>query len=174
MLRGVSRLISPELMMVLMEMGHSDEIVFSDANFPAVSHAQRLVRMPGVGMLPLLEATLALLPIDSYVEQPVALMHPEPQDVIRPPIWSGYRRVLEEYQLGSSAVEYLSRKDFYERARRAFAIVATGESAMYANILLTKGVVDRSESQVESARDQVAMTERLSPLGRAGSESEVG
>ncbi len=142
MLRGISPLISPELIKVLMEMGHGDEIVFADANFPAVSHAKRLIRGDGLSIVALLDAVLPWFPLDRYVEQPVALMQLAPPDTVRPARWDDYRAILDEHHIGPLQINLLDRDIFYQRSLNAFAIVATGDSAMYGNILLKKGVVE--------------------------------
>lgn len=141
MLKGISSLISPDLIKILMEMGHSDEIVFADGNFPAASHAQRLVRCDGHGVPELLEAVLPLFPLDSYVEHPVALMAVTPGDPVETPIWEQYRRIVAKYHAQPDAFEEIERFAFYERAKQAYAVVSTGERALYANIILKKGVV---------------------------------
>lgn len=141
MLKGISSLISPELIKVLMEMGHSDEIVFADANFPAASHARRLVRCDGHGIAELLEAILPLFPLDVYVDRPVTLMAVTPGDGVETPIWGRYRQIVESYHSGADAFEEMERFAFYERAKQAYAIVSTGERALYANVILKKGVV---------------------------------
>lgn len=141
MLKGISSLISPDLIKVLMEMGHSDEIVFADANFPAASHAQCLVRCDGHGIAELLEAILPLFPLDVYVDRPVTLMAVTPGDGVKTPIWDRYRKIVEGYHSGADAFEEMERFAFYERAKQAYAIVSTGERALYANIILKKGVV---------------------------------
>lgn len=141
MLKGISGLISPDLIKVLMEMGHSDEIVFADANFPAASHAQRLIRCDGHGIAELLEAVLPLFPLDVYVDRPVALMAVTPGDGVKTPIWDKYRQIVEQYHPGADAFEEMERFAFYERAKQAYAIVSTGEKALYGNVILKKGVV---------------------------------
>lgn len=141
MLKGIPSILSPELLKVLMEMGHGDEIILADGNFPAASHARRLVRCDGHGVPALLEAVLALFPLDTYVEAPVALMEKVSGDMVETPIWDEYRRILDRSGNGTSRVEHIDRFDFYERARGAYAVVATGEAALYANVLLKKGVV---------------------------------
>ena len=141
MLKGIPSILSPELLKVLMEMGHGDEIILADGNFPAASHARRLVRCDGHGVPALLEAVLALFPLDTYVEAPVALMEKVAGDKVETPIWDEYRRILDRSGNGASNVEHIDRFDFYERARGAYAVVATGEAALYANVLLKKGVV---------------------------------
>lgn len=141
MLRGISGLISPELLKILMEMGHSDEIVFADANFPAASHAERLVRADGHGIPELLEAVLPLFPLDTYVPHPVSLMAVVPGDPVETPVWESYRQIVERHSPDAAGFEQIERFAFYERARRAYAIVSTGEKALYANLILKKGVI---------------------------------
>lgn len=141
MLKGISSLISPELLKVLMEMGHADEIVFGDGNFPAASHAQRLVRADGHGIPELLNAVLPLFPLDTYVESPVALMAVTPGDTIETPIWDEYRQIVKEHHPKAIELEEVERFAFYERAKKAYAIVSTGEKALCANVILKKGVV---------------------------------
>jgi len=142
MLKGISNLISPELLKILMEMGHGDEIVIGDGNFPAVTYAQRLARCDGHGVPPLLDAILDLFPLDEYVENPVALMAVVQGDSTpTPPIWQTYENILQNHGQSPGKIEYMERFAFYERAKNAFAVVATGESAIYANILLKKGVI---------------------------------
>ncbi|MFC5403992.1 L-fucose mutarotase [Cohnella soli] len=141
MLKGVSPLISPELLKALMEMGHSDEIVFADGNFPAASHAQRLIRADGHGVPELLEAVLKLFPLDQYVDKPVALMQVTPGDPTETPIWGVYGDIIHKQAGLASPFEEVERFAFYERAKKAYAIVATGEGALYANLILKKGVI---------------------------------
>lgn len=140
MLKGISALLSPELLKILMEMGHGDELVIGDGNFPAASHAQRLVRLDGHGVPEILDAILQLFPLDSYVDAPVAVMQVMPGDTVVPVIWDEYRRIAKERE-GDVKFEEVERFAFYERAKKAYAIVATGESALYANLILKKGVV---------------------------------
>lgn len=139
MLKGIPSILSPELLKIMMEMGHGDEIIIADGNFPAASHAQRLVRCDGHGVPEVLEAMLKLLPLDQYVESPVALMSVVPGDPIVPVIWDKYKAEIAKY--GDVKIEYLERFAFYERAKKAYAIIATGEKAQYANVILKKGVV---------------------------------
>lgn len=139
MLKGIPSILSPELLKILMEMGHGDEIIIADGNFPAASHAQRLVRCDGHGVPEVLEAVLRLLPLDQYVEKPVALMDVVPGDTVVPVIWEEYKAEIAKY--GDVEIEFMERFAFYERAKKAYAIVATGESAQYANVILKKGVV---------------------------------
>jgi L-fucose mutarotase len=140
MLKGISPLLTADLLKILMEMGHGDEIVLADANFPAASHARNLVHCAGSGVPELLEAVLALFPLDSYVSEPVSLMDLVPGDSYQPTIWATYRGIVDRIQ-PDAGIAKLERYAFYERARAAYAIVATSETALYANVILKKGVV---------------------------------
>ncbi len=140
MLKNIPSIISPELLKILHEMGHSDEIVIGDGNFPAASNAKRLVRADGHGVPELLDAILQLFPLDTYVEAPVMLMQVTPGDDVDPVIWKEYRKIVDKHQ-DDVNFEEIERFAFYERARNAYAIVATGEGALYANVILKKGVV---------------------------------
>lgn len=141
MLSNIPKIISPDLIKVLMEMGHGDEIVISDGNYPAASNARNLIRCDGLGVPELLEAVLELMPLDSYVKAPVALMATEPGDEAAPYIWDEYKEILSKAAGEQPQIEMMERQAFYERGRKAYAIAATGEEAIYANILLRKGVV---------------------------------
>lgn len=143
MLKGIPAVLPPELLKILMEMGHGDEIVIADGNFPGASHAQRLVRCDGHGVPEVLDAVLRLLPLDPYVERPAALMRVMDGDPVKPVIWEQYRRIVETREPAAmrQGFEQMERFAFYERAKKAYAIVTTGETALYANILLKKGVV---------------------------------
>jgi L-fucose mutarotase len=140
MLKGIPRIISPELLKVLMEMGHGDDIVIGDGNFPAASVARRLIRCDGHNVPDLLDAVLQLFPLDTFVERPVALMAVVPGDNYQPVIWETYRAIIQKHEKFSD-FEYIERFAFYERTRAAYAVVATGEMARYANIILKKGLV---------------------------------
>lgn len=143
MLKGVPAILSPQLLKVLCEMGHGDEIVIADGNFPAESMGKDAVvlRADGHGVPEILDAVLKMIPLDQYVETPAALMEVVPGDDCVPVIWEQYRALLEENGEDPAHIEMMERFAFYERAKKAYAIVATGESAIYANILLKKGVV---------------------------------
>ncbi|NLD59418.1 MAG: fucose isomerase [Clostridiales bacterium] len=140
MLKGIPGILSPDLLKILMEMGHGDEIVIADGNYPAAGNARRLVRLDGHGAIEVAEAILKFLPLDAYVEEPALLMSVVPGDDVVPTIWDEYRTLVETYEPGTK-IGFLDRFAFYERAKAAYAIVATGESALYANILLKKGVI---------------------------------
>ncbi|MGI5965734.1 MULTISPECIES: RbsD/FucU family protein [Anaerotruncus] len=141
MLKKINPLITPELMKILMEMGHTDEIVFSDRNFPAVSHAQRLVRYPGVGIQELLRAVLEYFPIDYATDTPAVVMRIPADSDYTGNIQGEYKALLDEFHEKPVQFEQLDRWDFYDRAGRAFAVVATGETARFANLILRKGIV---------------------------------
>lgn len=141
MLKNIPAILSPDLLKVLMEMGHGDEIVIADGNFPAASIAKRLIRLDGHGTTAILEAILKLFPLDKYVERPVGLMAVVPGDPYRPVIWEEYRKVLIASREPFNDFENIERFEFYERAKKAYAVIATGETALYANIILKKGVV---------------------------------
>jgi L-fucose mutarotase len=141
MLKNVPSILSPELLKVLMEMGHGDEIVLADGNFPAASVAQRLLRCDGHGVPALLEAVLKFFPLDIYVDRPVALMSVVPGDDTRPTIWEQYRSIIAASGEKFSDFAFVERFAFYERAQKAYAVVATSEKALYANVILKKGVL---------------------------------
>ena len=139
MLKGISPVISPELLKILCEMGHGDEIVIGDGNFPAASNAKRLVRLDGHGVPEILEGILKLIPLDTYVESPAMLMATGAGEAT-PEIWAKYEEIITA-ENGETNILQIERFAFYERARNAYAVIATGESAIYANIILKKGIV---------------------------------
>lgn len=146
MLLGIPKILSPELLKVLCEMGHGDRIVIADGNFPAESVGKDaiVIRMDGHGVPEILDAVLTVIPLDTYVEEPVKLMELMPEDVgkIAVPIWDRYRDIVSAHdKRGANAFGCIERFQFYEEARKAYAIIATGESAVYANVMLQKGVV---------------------------------
>ena len=141
MLKGIPSILSPELLKVLMEMGHGDEIVLADGNFPAASTAQRLIRSDGNTVPELLTAIMGLFPLDTFVERPVALMAVVPGHNYQPAIWDDFRRIIDASGEKMADFEYMERFAFYERARKAYAIVSSSETALYANIILKKGVI---------------------------------
>lgn len=144
MLKGIPKILSPELLKVLAEMGHSDRLIISDGNFPAQSMGKDavVIRCDGHGVPQLLDAILQVFPLDTYVEHPVSLMEVMPGDDVETPIWNIYKEIIRKYdKRGEAAVGTIERFAFYEEAKSAYAIIATGESALYANIMLQKGVV---------------------------------
>jgi L-fucose mutarotase len=142
MLKGIPDILSPALLKTLDEMGHGDEIVLADANFPAESMSSGIcIRADGHGIPALLDAVLGLMPLDPYVDEPFLLMQVVPGDPVGdPPVWETYRHLLDTHAPGVRTCA-LERFAFYDRAREAYAIVATGERALYANVILKKGVL---------------------------------
>lgn len=141
MLKGIPPIISPELIKVLMEMGHGDEIVLADGNFPAASHSSRLINGYGHGVTEFLNAILELFPLDTYVPFPVMLMDTVEGDGKNPAIWKDYEEIVNKKSDFPVQIKKLERMDFYERSKSAYAIIATSERAPYANIILKKGVL---------------------------------
>lgn len=140
MLKNVPPLLSPDLLKILMEMGHGDELAIGDGNFPAASCAQRLVRLDGLGVPDVLKAILTVMPLDSY-EQNAFLMEKTQGDREQAPIWETYRKIAKESDPNFSGFGMIERFAFYERAKKAYVVIATSEEALYANIILKKGVV---------------------------------
>lgn len=140
MLRGISPLLGPDLLATLHRMGHGDEIVLADAHFPGESVGRRVLRADGVDVAPLLDAILPLFVLDSYVEAPLAMMAAVPGDELDPAVEAAYRAAVDRHQPGAPAIERIERYAFYERAREAFAVVMTGDTAKYGNLILKKGV----------------------------------
>ncbi len=140
MLKGIPPIISPDMMKTLMEMGHSDELVLADANFPATTCAKRLIRCDGLLLPQLLQAVLQFLPLDRSVKYPAALMSVATTE-IAPDIWEEYRGIIQRYEPGFDQFEHVERYQYYERTKNAFAVFITGDTTFRANILLKKGVV---------------------------------
>ena len=142
MLKGIPSILSPELLKILMEMGHGDRLVIGDGNFPAASMAKdcKLVRLDGHGVPEILDAILQFYPLDPYVETPVSLMEVVPGDPVETPIWDEYAKIVARHEPGAK-IGHISRFQFDEEAKKCYAIIATGETALYANIILQKGVV---------------------------------
>ena len=144
MLKGIPKLLSPELLKVLCEMGHSDRLVIADGNFPAETMGRDavVIRMDGHGIPEILDAILQVFPLDTYVEKPVNLMEVMPGDTVETPIWKTYEKITACHdERGADAIGQIERFAFYEEAKKVYAIIATGETALYANIMLQKGVV---------------------------------
>lgn len=140
MLKNIPSILSPELLKVLMEMGHGDELVIGDGNFPAVSMNERVIRLDGHDVPSILEAILHLFPLDTYADNAV-LMAKVPGDKVETPIWAEYEKIAKKGDPAFKAFTFIDRYAFYDRAKTAYAVVATGEKALYANVLLKKGVV---------------------------------
>lgn len=140
MLLGIPYEISPDLLKIICEMGHGDEIVLADANFPCASLAQRLIRADGIEIPELLSGILKLFPLDQYDKCNFILMNKCEDDDADVSIWSTYENILKQYDY-KNEISFIERFDYYERAKKAYAIVATGEKRQYANIILKKGCV---------------------------------
>ena len=144
MLKGIPQILSPELLKVLCEMGHSDRLVISDGNFPAESMGKNaiVIRCDGHGVPEILDAILKVFPLDTYVEKPVNLMEVMPGDTVETPIWDTYEEIVAKHdERGGAAIGHIERFAFYDEAKTAYAIIATSEKALYANIMLQKGLV---------------------------------
>ena len=146
MLKGIPKILSPQLLKALCEMGHSDRLVIADGNFPSESMGKDaiVIRMDGHGIPEILDAILEVFPLDTYTDKPVNLMELMPRDVgkIATPIWDEYKKFVAKHdERGADAVGNIERFAFYEEAKQVYCIIATGESAVYANIMLQKGIV---------------------------------
>lgn len=142
MLKGISKIVSPELIKVLCEMGHGDEIVIADGNFPADTLGKKVIRADGISGTAMLDAVLSLIPLDTYSDPNFVLMSLTKSDEgkINPVIWDEYRRIAEKNDKNAK-IGFTDRFAFYERAKNAHAVIATGEEAVYANIIVKKGVI---------------------------------
>jgi len=138
MLKNIPPIISPELMKTLMEMGHGDEIVLADGNYPSESAGTKVIRADGLGILELLKAILKFFPLDTYADINVIYMDTGNDKI--PSIWNKYQEILKKSKENFN-IEKLERYKFYKRASQSYCIVASGEQALYANIILKKGVV---------------------------------
>lgn len=141
MLKGIPNIISPELLKILMEMGHSDEIVIADGNFPACTCAKRLIRADGHNIPEILEAILTLFPLDTYSKTPAHLMSVVPGDPVIPTIWDDYEIIIKSHFPQFKSFNTIERFDFYERAKQSYAVIATSEKSLYSNIILIKGII---------------------------------
>lgn len=143
MLKGIPAILPPELLKILCEMGHGDEITIGDANFPGNSLSNRVIRMDGHGIPEILDAILSLMPLDQYVDHPAMLMQVVPGDRTETPIWEEYRQILARYEeRKADCLEEIERFAFYDRVKtHSYAVIMSGEKATYANIILKKGVI---------------------------------
>ncbi|MBE6567804.1 MAG: fucose isomerase [Ruminococcaceae bacterium] len=146
MLKGIPKILPPALLKVLCEMGHSDRICIADANFPAESMGKDaiVIRMDGHGIPEVLDAILTVFPLDTYVDTPAVLMDLMARDRgrVETPIWDEYAAIIEKHdERGRGAMGNIDRFDFYEEAKKCYAIIASGEKAIYANLILQKGVI---------------------------------
>jgi L-fucose mutarotase len=143
MLKGIPAILSPELLKVLDEMGHTDELTIGDGNFPGHTYGKKVIRLDGHGVPEILDAILKVFPLDSYVDHPVTLMGIVPGDTVKTPIWDKYKQIVAKYdKRGADCFEEIDKWDFYKKTQeKSTAVIMTGESALYANIILRKGVV---------------------------------
>ncbi|MCL2277691.1 MAG: L-fucose mutarotase [Treponema sp.] len=141
MLIGINPVISPDLLNALYRMGHGDEIVLADAFFPGDSCNSRVIRADGIGIPALLDGILSLMNLDSYVPHPVAMMSPVPGDTLDMEVEKSYRAVIDKHWPKTPATERIERFTFYEKVKTAYAVVMTGETVKYGNIILKKGVI---------------------------------
>ena len=141
MLKGIPPALSPDLLKILAAMGHGDELVIGDCNFPADSMGRRCVRADGARGLDLLDEILRLFPLDTFVEAPVTLMKVVPGTLDKdPPIWDDFRKIIDAREPGTK-FRFVEREEFYEQARNAYAVVATTEPALYACLIIKKGTL---------------------------------
>ena len=140
MLKGISPLLSPELLKVLSEMGHGDEIVLSDAHFPAYAAGVPVIQMPGVNVPQLLEAILGVWQLDQYVAKPAVMMAAVPGDTLDKDYVALCHKVMVEHG-EKGDIDFIDRFDFYERTKKVHCVVVTGEVRKYGNLLLKKGVI---------------------------------
>lgn len=145
MLIGISPLISPDLLAVLYRMGHGDEIVLADAHFPGETFGKRVLRADGVRIPDLLDAILPLFALDTYVESPLIMMRAAPGDQLDPLVEAAYRKEIDKHWSDTPSIQQIERFAFYDRAKQAFAVLMTGETAKYGNIILKKGVTPLSK-----------------------------
>jgi len=140
MLIGISALISPDLLNALYRMGHGDEILLADAFFPGDTIGQRVIRADGLRIVPLLDAILPLFALDTYAESPLNMMAPVPGDTLDAQLEISYRAAIDRHWPTTPPIARIERFAFYDRARTVYAVVMTGETVKYGNIMLKKGV----------------------------------
>lgn len=145
MLLGISPLISPDLLAILSRMGHGDEIVFADSNFPGETYNKRVLRADGLKIPALLDAILPLFVLDSYVESPLMMMAAVSGDQLEPEVEISYRNAIDRHWPETPPITRIDRFDFYERVKQAYAVIMTGETVKYGNIILKKGVIPSIE-----------------------------
>jgi L-fucose mutarotase len=143
MLKGIPSIISPELLKILCEMGHTDELTIGDGNFPGHTYGKKVIRMDGHGVPEILDAILQLYPLDTYVDHPVTLMGVVRGDDVKTPIWDKYKEIVAKHdERGAACFEEIDKWDFYDRTKnQSSVVIMTGEKELYANIILKKGVV---------------------------------
>ena len=143
MLKGIPSILSPELLKVLDEMGHTDELTIGDGNFPGHTYGKKVIRLDGHGVPEILDAILKVFPLDKYVEHPVTLMGIVPGDTVKTPIWDEYKKIVAKYDdRGTNCFEEIDKWEFYKKTQeKSTVVIMSSEAALYANIILRKGVV---------------------------------
>lgn len=141
MLIGIPPVVGPELLNILYRMGHGDELVLADAFFTGETLGRRLIRADGLRIPALLDGILGLINLDDFVTDSLVIMNPTPGDSLDPAMETSYRKAIEKHWPSAPGFHRLERFDFYERARNAFAVVMTGETVKYGNIIIKKGVI---------------------------------
>lgn len=139
-LKGIPKIISPEMITVLMEMGHGDEIVIADGNFPAYTCGERIIRCDGVEITEILNSILSLFPLDVSVDKPATVMMVNEGET-QPKVWTAYSDIIRDKFSEDFQFDYIDRFEFYERAKKSYAIIATTDNAFKGNVMLKKGVV---------------------------------
>ena len=140
MLIGISPLISPDLLRILSMMGHGDEIILADAHLPSESLGPPCLRADGLMITDLLSAILPLFALDDYVDNPVSMMSSVVGDKVNPNVEDNYLNIIQAHSKKEIVINKIDRFDFYKKSKSVFAIVATGDTEKYANIILKKGV----------------------------------
>ena len=143
MLKGIPPILSPELLKVLCEMGHTDELTIGDGNFPGHTYGKKVIRLDGHGVPEILDAILQVFPLDTYVDKPVTLMSVVKGDTAKTPIWDTYKAIVAKHdERGAECFEEIDKWEFYDKTKeKSTVVIMTGETAIYANIILKKGVV---------------------------------
>jgi len=145
MLKNIPKILPPELVKILLEMGHGDTLVLADANFPAVSHCSRVIHAPGVDAVEMMDAILTLMPLDAFVESPVCLMQVNPGHDYIPTIWEDFKASVMKHN-GQTNITYIDRFEFYDKTKKAYVVISTGEERFYGCAILQKGVLAPGEA----------------------------
>jgi len=141
MLRNIPPIMSPDLLYAIAAMGHGDEIVIADANFPAESMGQECIRLDGISATDVLEAVLSLMPLDNFVPDPALVMQVVGDPDAVPEVVKAFQEIIDRVADNPAKIGGLERFDFYERSQAAYVVVQTGEKRLYGNIILKKGVI---------------------------------
>lgn len=141
MLKGLSPLLSPELLAILYRMGHGDELVLADAHFPGETFNDCVLRADGLRVPQLLEAILPLFELDQYADDHLVMMAAVAGDELDAQVEQDYLAVIDQHAAGHQPITRIDRFAFYDRAENAFAVLMTGETAKYGNLIIKKGVI---------------------------------